>query len=281
MANDKYKGRIKKILKIIGIAILVLLLVCVVGFYFFIKHIMTKDDDVKAADPGNVSEYDVENVEALDNSPLKGMNILFLGSSVTHGDASVGISFADYIGKRDGVNVTKEAVGGTTLVDEFSIFAQIGKGDGNSYVARLKKVDTSKNFDAVVVQLSTNDAALGKEIGTVSDSMNKDNFDTKTVAGAMEYIIAYVEETWGCPVIYYSGAYYENAPYAEMTELLYDLMEKWGIGVIDLYNDTEFNNIAAEDYDFYMYDEIHPTKAGYLEWWTPAIEEQLYEILSE
>lgn len=33
------------------------------------------------------------------------------------------------------------------------------------------------------------------------------------------------------------------------------------------------------DYDFYMYDKIHPTKAGYLEWWLPTIQEYLYAYL--
>ena len=27
-----------------------------------------------------------------------------------------------------------------------------------------------------------------------------------------------------------------------------------------------------------MADEIHPTKAGYLEWWTPKMEEFLYQF---
>jgi hypothetical protein len=30
-----------------------------------------------------------------------------------------------------------------------------------------------------------------------------------------------------------------------------------------------------------MADTIHPTKAGDLEWWTPKMEEYLYEFVSE
>ncbi len=47
------------------------------------------------------------------------------------------------------------------------------------------------------------------------------------------------------------------------------------IGVIDLWNNEEMNAVSDEDYDLYMYDSIHPTQAGYLEWWTPVIEEEL------
>lgn len=62
---------------------------------------------------------------------LSNKNIGFLGSSVTYGAASLGTSFADYIGERNSAVVIKEAVSGTTLVD-----------NGNSsYVSRLKKMD--------------------------------------------------------------------------------------------------------------------------------------------
>ncbi|MBE6679988.1 MAG: SGNH/GDSL hydrolase family protein, partial [Ruminococcaceae bacterium] len=63
---------------------------------------------------------------------LKGKNIFFLGSSVTYGSASGGISFAEMLAKQYEFNYIKEAVSGTTLVD-------IGE---NSYVSRLKKRGT-------------------------------------------------------------------------------------------------------------------------------------------
>ena len=33
------------------------------------------------------------------------------------------------------------------------------------------------------------------------------------------------------------------------------------------------------DYTHFSYDEKHPTKAGYLEWWIPAIQAYLYDYL--
>lgn len=29
-----------------------------------------------------------------------------------------------------------------------------------------------------------------------------------------------------------------------------------------------------------MSDEVHPTRKGYIEWWTPVIEEELAEFLN-
>ncbi len=51
------------------------------------------------------------------------------------------------------------------------------------------------------------------------------------------------------------------------------------IGVIDLYTDTAFNDITNEQHELYMADKIHPTKAGYLEWWTPKMEQYIYDYI--
>lgn len=80
---------------------------------------------------------------------LRGKNILFLGSSVTYGSASGGVSFADIMSQCCGFQYVKEAVSGTTLADI----------NENSYVSRLKNIDKSSKFDLFICQLSTNDAS--------------------------------------------------------------------------------------------------------------------------
>lgn len=67
--------------------------------------------------PGNAEIYRPENVAPVENSPLSGMNLCFLGSSVTEGAASLETSFAEYIAVRNNCTYVKEAVGGTTLAD--------------------------------------------------------------------------------------------------------------------------------------------------------------------
>ena len=268
----------KKLMKLL--VILVAVLVALFAILFFgLKIYLKIDADKKLEAPGNAVEYGVENAPVVTESPLEGKRILFLGSSVTYGSAAQGNSFADYLGKTDGVIVTKEAVSATTLVDEFSILPFLMTGNGDSYVTRLQSVDENAEFDAVVVQLSTNDATTKKELGQISEGFASSGFDTKTVTGAIEFIIWYAQETWNCPVIFYTGSYYESAEYSAMVSRLLELQEKWDIGVIDLYNDAELNSIDTETYDFYMYDKIHPTKAGYLEWWLPAIQAYLYDYL--
>lgn len=262
-----------KVWQIILIVVLILVIAFVVSLVSATKNYLAEYEAARAALPGNADEYSPEKVEPLENSPLQGKRILFLGSSVTFGVGEEGCSFVEYIGKRNGVDVTKEAVSGTTLVTEASIM-------GDNYIKRLEKVDTNQTFDAVVVQLSTNDATTNKTLGEISSSEDRSDFDTKTVTGAIEYIIAYCRETWNCPVVFYTNSYFDNEAYAAMVERLHELERKWDFTVVDLYSNEEFNSIDQEKRDFYMMDNIHPTKAGYLEWWTPFIEAALYDALT-
>ena len=215
---------------------------------------------------GNASKYDSSNIEELPGNPLKGKNILFLGSSVTFGAASLEDAIPEYFGQRFACSYTKEAVSGTTLVDD----------DETSYISRLlKNIDTHTHYDLFICQLSTNDATQGKPLGTLSASCSEADLDKTTIAGAIEYIISYVRRTWPCPIMFYTGSRYDSKDYEAMVNLLYDIANKWDIGVIDLWSDDMFNNISNEDRDLYMNDPIHPTKAGYMQWWCPEMERQI------
>lgn len=218
---------------------------------------------------GNYGEYSIKNTSAIENSPIKDKTVIFLGSSVTYGYGSMGVSFADFLEKTDGIIAIKEAVSGTTLVDV----------KGNSYVSRMKTIDKNIKADAFVCQLSTNDATKEMPLGEISTGYDINDFDTQTVAGAIEYIIVYAKNTWDCPVVFYTQAKYDSDHYAKMVDLLLKIQDKWQIAVIDFWNDTEINNITEEQRKIYLIDHIHPTKAGYKEWWLPEFQESLYEVI--
>ncbi|MCI6923011.1 MAG: SGNH/GDSL hydrolase family protein [Oscillospiraceae bacterium] len=219
---------------------------------------------------GNGEKYSLDNAAPNADSPIEGKTVLFLGSSVTYGSASGGVSFADYIGKRDGCTVIKSAVSGTTLVESGI----------NSYVSRLKKLDTEK-VDLFVCQLSTNDASQKKELGKIIESKNLNDFDTKTIAGAIEYIICYSKEKWNCPVIFYTNPSYDSELYGEMVDILKEAEAKWDISVIDMWNDAGLNAALNKNTALYMADKIHPTKAGYLEIWTPFMDKTVFGVMKE
>jgi lysophospholipase L1-like esterase len=172
----------------------------------------------------------------------------------------------EYLAARDGIVYVKEAVSGTTLVDN---------GE-TSYIARMKANIPDQKADLFICQLSTNDATTGQPMGEISDSKNMDDFDTTTVAGAMEYIIAYADQHYGCPVMFYTGTKYDSEQYGEMVELTKKLQEKWGIGIIDMWDDLDAD---IPEYHYYMANGIHPNRAGYLDWWTPFFEQEIEKYL--
>ena len=220
--------------------------------------------------PGNDPKYHPENLLPIDDSPLTGKRLLFLGSSVTNGSAALDISMADYIRNLDSCEVIKEAVNGTTLANR----------NADSYLSRLKHIGTSQTFDAVVCQLSTNDASQKMILGSISDSKDINSFNTSTTVGAMEAIIAYIQTAWNCPVVFYTGTKYNSPEYQAMVNVLPLLQKKWGIGIIDLWNDVEMNSVTRDDYSLYMNDHVHPTQAGYLLWWTPKFQTFLYNLFA-
>ncbi|MBQ7379372.1 MAG: SGNH/GDSL hydrolase family protein [Clostridia bacterium] len=187
---------------------------------------------------------------------LKNKTILFLGSSVTYGSAAQGRSFVDIMKDAYGATCIKEAVSGTTLVDL----------DEQSYVSRLKAIDKDIKVDLFICQLSTNDAARDLELDDIQD--------------AICCILDYVENTFGCPIIFYTGTYFKSEKYASMIELLYGLKEEYSFHILDLYHDEDMQNVSKEDYDRYMNDPIHPTFLGYKEWWTPKFVDFCHQILS-
>lgn len=216
------------------------------------------------------SPIDALDLEILEDSPLKGLHITFLGSSVTHGVSPDDVSFVEIMAARHGFDYTKEAISGTTLVDS---------GE-DSYIQRMKRLSPDTQTDLFICQLSTNDATRELPLGQVSDAENPDDFDTSTICGAMEYIISYVYDTWHCPVVFYTGTQFTNELYGQMVDTLYDLQEKWDcLEIIDLWNDEALNSISKELYASYMHDPIHPTLGGYTKWWMPAMEENLYSIV--
>lgn len=185
---------------------------------------------------------------------LSGKTILFLGSSVTYGSAVGGISFADIAAEQCGFTCVKEAVSGTTLADL----------DETSYVSRLKQVDPTLRPDLFVCQLSTNDAGRGIPLIEVEK--------------AIRFILDYVSRSFGCPILFYTGTFFESSAYRDMIALLYRIRQEVPFYILDLYHDGDMLSVSEENYRIYMSDPVHPTLTGYREWWTPKFIEAFQQI---
>ena len=235
---------------------------------------------------GNDMAYDKTRITPDPASPLQGKTIYWLGSSVTYGAGSNGQSMAHFMAAKDGVTSIVEAMSGTTL-------ATGEQKPETSYVSRLL---ASEKFDKTA-KIETNDAKAANmpNIGTLTapDVTDPEAFDLSTAAGAIEYIIRYVHDTWHCPILFYSGSYFgddgargnadpSGSDYAKLIAMTHNAAEKWNaidgfeVSVLDLYNDAVFNALVSDaDYAYLMRDPVHPHKAGYLLWWLPAFENAL------
>lgn len=206
---------------------------------------------------GNDSRY-INSIKIQSETVLKGKRILFIGSSVTRGAASMNISFADMLQKKYNIYMIKDAIDGTTLVDV----------DNNSYISRLKKYKASDNIDLLVVQLSTNDSYKNFPIYGGKDS----------IENAIFTIIAYAEKVLHCPVLFFTNPPpVNNTRYKEMVTLLQEIKEKRKIYIIDIFHNEEFNSMSQYEYQLCMFDHVHPTLAGYSHW-LPYFENALEEI---
>lgn len=253
-------------------------------------------------DPNDES-LNPENIEVRNQKTLEGKTIYWLGDSVVYGEMSDGYSVAEYIAARNNAVCVKEALSGSTMK---------AANHQKDYVNRLINstvLDKNAKVDAFIIQISSNDV-ISKELwGKVTDAdvTEKAQFDIYTSIGAVEYIIAYIHETWNCPIYFTSGAYFGSEPidgyvreafwnpgdgYGELISLVKEAVDKWNamegfdVQIIDMYNDEEFNALSTDEFQYYTNkikrgteladDPIHPVKAGYLYWWTPYIEEFLH-----
>ncbi len=242
-------------------------------------------DETDISGDANDSALAPENIPAR-QSPLAGKTIYWLGSSVTLGHAAVLNSVADYLGASTGSVNVKEAVNRTTL--------RTPEGNTNSYVMRMlngNNFSIDEKIDAFICQISTNDATEANRPywGAVTDEQITELslFDLSTSMGGVEYIINYVEQTWDCPVYFYSGSNFgddgarsnsdpSGTNYSDLIDLVKQAVEKYNsaegyeVKIIDLFNDKEFNEVVSDDYyEWCMQDAVHPKRAGYLHWWTP------------
>ncbi|MCH5162248.1 MAG: SGNH/GDSL hydrolase family protein [Clostridiales bacterium] len=259
----------------------------------------TIDESVlESGKDANHQDFYVENVQRVENSPLADKTIYWLGSSVTYGANSGGYAMAEYLAAKTGATCKKDAVSGTTIFCD----NKTENTGAKSYTTRLTNstvFDKNDKVDAFVCQISTNDAIknrLGNRGKITGDDFNKSQyFDLKTTIGGVEYIIAYVIETWDCPVYFYSGSYFgdngsgetrtNNDPsgtnYSKLIDDVKEVVAKWRdlgyeVDVIDMYNDEDFNSKVSDAYyKWCTNDPIHPKRAGYLNWWMPYFEQFL------
>ncbi|MGN0458716.1 MAG: hypothetical protein ACI4IL_07085 [Eubacterium sp.] len=195
--------------------------------------------------------------------------VIFLGTDFTVGTKSKE-SFTDQLEQQEIIRPAVFAKKGIKMVDD---------GKKNNYISLLKSIPTKHAAPAMLMcELSYYDAKKDSRLGKLSDGYNLEDFDTSTVIGAMEYIICYSQETWGCPVTFYTCYYNDSNSYKKMVDALYEVAEKWSIDVIDFYSPMD-TRISLQNKKKYLADKLNPTKEGYENIFTPKFKEYFEERL--
>lgn len=186
-------------------------------------------------------------------------------------------------------------------------FGSTAYNDYDNFVRpSFAKFDKNEHVDAFVCAISTNDCSLsycgnGTEDfwGSIKPYVyDKEAFDVTTTIGAMEYIVAYVWETWHCPIFFYSGQYFgdlesgsynNNKPhpweanpnklvenpkgsmYATAITWAKMVAEKWKakdvpVHIIDMFNDAEFTAMGDTVYTAKKYDGSGTEQVTYYQW---------------
>lgn len=245
-------------------------LTALIGLYIAKNLFSTLFSVLNDRKKGNKSKFHPNVLYLEKDEKLNGKKILVLGSSITYGAASHGVSFVEFLKEESKVDTTKEAISGTTL-------AGLEK---NSYVQRIKKEYLKKNnYDLLICQLSTNDSRFKKALGEISLDYELENFNTETTIGAMEYIISYAKNTWDTPVLFYTCIRKSDPYYEHLINVLYKLKDKWDIEILDVWNNLEANNLKKYDKTLFA-DDAHPTLKGYRYVYFPLFKEKIKCIFS-
>ena len=181
-----------------------------------------------------------------------GPTYYFLGSSVTRGSATHGISFVENLAQRTGCRCIKNAVDGTTLADI----------EEQSYPRRLRSFPPPEGTDHIFIQLSTNDVARGVPIGTIHAGADRTDIDVSTALGGAEDMILYLRARIAAPITFFTS-WCDNPAYGELVTGAYGLCKKYRIGILDFYRGWNMQPVTPEKLVAYKEDGVHPNARGY------------------
>lgn len=197
--------------------------------------------------------------------------VIFLGTDFTIGTKAKQ-SFTDVLQENNFIHSAVFAKKGITMVED---------KDDDNYISLLKTIPTEHAAPTLLMfEISYFDAKGKSKIGEISTSYNYEDFDTKTVIGAMEYIVSYSQKTWCCPVAIYTCYNNDSEEYARLVDAAYEVQKKWGTDVLDLYYPMDVR-ISNQNKELYLKDKLNPTTKGYKDFFAPLFKKYLIEKLPQ
>lgn len=212
-------------------------------------------------------------------SPLKGKTLYVDGDSIANGAGSGNYAFGEFLRDKYGMELTKGAVNGATLL--------VDDTHTNSICKRITQL--TGEYDYIIFDGGINDVSQSLPLGSKTYHYNG-GYDTTTTLGALEQICYYLVTNYFDSkklfVIVHKILTVDNPviPTKERDAFaeIKDVLIKWGIPFVDIYNDTNlgaFNSVINNAY-FKLNssgegDRVHPTKEAYEKFYMPLIEAKI------
>lgn len=215
------------------------------------------------------------NITVSDNSssesPLKGLNALFMGDSISYGAGDTlsylrsGRAWAGRIADITGLNATNASVSGAKA-------SYISGDDESKWLFNQYKAHSGEKYDLIVMQGGVNDARHIRQVGKVSESTSESDLvaNIGTYAGGLQWLFYNVKEVFPDAKLFFIANHrldgHATGKARDMSEyfnVAKQLCEMYDIVFIDLYNNKELNDKLETSTTKYLPDTLHLNAAGY------------------
>ena len=232
-------------------------------------------------------ESNKKRIEILEKDQLVGLKITCTGNSITAATHSVpGHGYVEQIADAHGMTVDNHAIWGAIIPQ--------GHPRANGDITDIGCIhDTldSMNADAdiIIMSGSINDCEYYSDtsfLGEITLDFSTE-LDLTTFYGALEDMCKKALQKWaGKPIIYVieHRIVLDNTTYGQyylkLHEAIVKVMNKWGISIVDLFNDCpSLNYNEGYKTKYTTGDGIHPNYEGYERFYVPRVYAEIKKLL--
>ena len=188
---------------------------------------------------------------------------LFLGDSICAANCESGKSYRSWCGRI-------ESSTGMRCVNRGVSGASISVARGTNRVINQYTAVKDRAFDFIIMHGGVNDAWESAAVGTVSNSYELEDFNTKTYAGGLEELFYHVTQNHPDAKLGYIFNFatpkFTTGRIANMTEyynVAKKICEKWNIPFLNMYEDSALSHELNVYQSTHLSDYLHPNTAGY------------------
>lgn len=244
-------------------------------------------DDAKIVVTFSRIDNNQKRIKILEKDPLAGLKITCTGNSITAATHSVpGHGYVEQIADAHGMTVDNHAIWGA-IIPQGHPRAGGGITDIGCIHDTLDSMDA--DADIIVMSGSINDCEYYSDasfLGEITGDFSSD-LDLATFYGALEDMCKKALQKWaGKPIIYVieHRMTLDNTTYGQyylkLHEAIVKVMNKWGISIVDLFNDCpSLNYNEGYKTKYTTGDGTHPNYEGYERFYVPRVYTEIKKLL--